>query len=245
MTKLAGCVILDEDGRMLLSHRVTPELTQWELPGGKIEPGETPEEAAIRELKEELGVTVEILGDLGTHAMTDHGHELDYSWFLAIITAGKPRPLEAKFDAVRYFNFKDLINRTDLSANARELLREFRTGIGPLAQSKLRRTRNEIIIQRENRRIKDLAATLLDQEALHRLPLSFACECSDLECAATITLTASDYAAIHDHIGWFGVRRGHEQLDIEHVVATKAGADDTDYHVVEKAIMRSGQILDA
>jgi 8-oxo-dGTP diphosphatase len=59
---VAACALVDADGRVLLAQR--PEGKQlaglWEFPGGKVEPGETPEECLIRELHEELGIETEI-----------------------------------------------------------------------------------------------------------------------------------------------------------------------------------------
>ena len=59
---VAACALVDADGRILLAQR--PEGKQlaglWEFPGGKVEPGETPEETLIRELDEELGITTKI-----------------------------------------------------------------------------------------------------------------------------------------------------------------------------------------
>lgn len=59
---VAACVLVDRDGRVLLAKR--PEGRKmsglWEFPGGKVEEGELPEQALIRELKEELDIdTVE------------------------------------------------------------------------------------------------------------------------------------------------------------------------------------------
>ncbi len=57
---VAACALVDADGRVLLAKRPPgkPLAGLWEFPGGKIEPGETPEAALIRELKEELDIDV-------------------------------------------------------------------------------------------------------------------------------------------------------------------------------------------
>jgi 8-oxo-dGTP diphosphatase len=57
---VVAAALIDADGRVLLARRPTGKSMegQWEFPGGKIEPGETPEQALIRELKEELGIDV-------------------------------------------------------------------------------------------------------------------------------------------------------------------------------------------
>jgi 8-oxo-dGTP diphosphatase len=58
---VAACALIDADGRVLIAQRPEgkPLAGLWEFPGGKIEPGERPEETLIRELKEELGITVQ------------------------------------------------------------------------------------------------------------------------------------------------------------------------------------------
>jgi 8-oxo-dGTP diphosphatase len=57
---VAACALFDADGRVLLAKRPPgrPLAGLWEFPGGKVEPGETPEAALIRELKEELDIDV-------------------------------------------------------------------------------------------------------------------------------------------------------------------------------------------
>ncbi|ARP72127.1 (deoxy)nucleoside triphosphate pyrophosphohydrolase [Streptomyces pluripotens] len=57
---VVGAAVLD-DGRLLAARRSAPvELAgRWELPGGKVEPGERPKDALVRELREELGVDAE------------------------------------------------------------------------------------------------------------------------------------------------------------------------------------------
>jgi len=57
---VAACALIDADGRVLLTRRPAGKSMAglWEFPGGKIEPGERPEDSLIRELKEELGIAV-------------------------------------------------------------------------------------------------------------------------------------------------------------------------------------------
>ena len=58
---VAACALIDADRRVLIAERPAGKQLAglWEFPGGKVEPGETPEETLIRELKEELGVVTQ------------------------------------------------------------------------------------------------------------------------------------------------------------------------------------------
>ena len=62
MVLVVACALIDADGRVLIAQR--PEGKQlaglWEFPGGKVESGETPEEAVVRELKEELDIETKV-----------------------------------------------------------------------------------------------------------------------------------------------------------------------------------------
>ncbi|MEM9589752.1 MAG: (deoxy)nucleoside triphosphate pyrophosphohydrolase [Pseudomonadota bacterium] len=58
---VTACVLVDGEGSVLLSQRPEGKALAglWEFPGGKLEPGETPEHALIRELQEELGIMID------------------------------------------------------------------------------------------------------------------------------------------------------------------------------------------
>lgn len=57
---VVAAALVDSDGRVLMAQRPEGKALAglWEFPGGKVEPGERPEETLIRELAEELGITV-------------------------------------------------------------------------------------------------------------------------------------------------------------------------------------------
>jgi len=69
----AGAVVTDDAGRLLLQHRAGDGT--WGIPGGWVEPGESPAEAVKRETREETGLRVEAVESLGvfTRRPGDHG----------------------------------------------------------------------------------------------------------------------------------------------------------------------------
>jgi 8-oxo-dGTP diphosphatase len=107
--RLAGCVIFDKDRKIYLLHRNKKGVTQWELPGGKVEAGESDEQAAVRELKEELGVDVKIIVELGNTEFNEGDAEFSYVWFLAEIKKGNPKIKEPEsFDDLKSFAFDEM-----------------------------------------------------------------------------------------------------------------------------------------
>lgn len=121
MTTTARCVIRDADQRILLIHRRAPE--RWELPGGKLEAGEQPAQAAVRELNEELSVQVEIQDRLGVFSEVRDGNLLTYVWFSAVIASGEPTIREPQtHDRFEYVPVGDIQGRV-LSPNLAAFLR--------------------------------------------------------------------------------------------------------------------------
>ncbi len=73
---VAACALIDADNRILLAERPASKSMAglWEFPGGKVEEGETPEDAVIRELHEELGITIPP-SCLAPFVFASHGYE--------------------------------------------------------------------------------------------------------------------------------------------------------------------------
>lgn len=122
---LAGCVIQNKKGKILLLHRNTPKRVQWETPGGKIEAGEDSKTAAKREIKEELGIDVDIVGEMGQKEFIEDGFIMHYVWYKSRIVKGEPKLKEKKFDEFRYFSWQELKNRKELSQNTQNLVNAY------------------------------------------------------------------------------------------------------------------------
>ncbi|MEG6507726.1 8-oxo-dGTP diphosphatase MutT [Methyloligella sp. 2.7D] len=75
LVTVAACVLVDADGLVLLAKRPEgrPLAGLWEFPGGKVDAGETPEAALVRELREELGIEV-AEEDLTPLTFVSHGY---------------------------------------------------------------------------------------------------------------------------------------------------------------------------
>ena len=72
---VAACALVDGDGRVLIAQRPEGKSLAglWEFPGGKVEEGETPEGALVRELAEELGIAVKA-DCLAPFVFASHGY---------------------------------------------------------------------------------------------------------------------------------------------------------------------------
>lgn len=97
----AGAVIRDPAGRLLLIRRGhEPGAGLWSLPGGRIEPGETHQQAVVREVLEETGLSVECRRLLGSAEIpAPGGAVIEVSDYLAVVTGGLLSPGDDADDA--------------------------------------------------------------------------------------------------------------------------------------------------
>jgi 8-oxo-dGTP diphosphatase len=94
--KLVVAALVRDGGRVLMSRRRADQAMPllWEFPGGKVEPGEAPEAALAREVREELGCAVRV-GRI--HEVVFHAYD-DFDLYMLVyaceITDGTPAPIE-------------------------------------------------------------------------------------------------------------------------------------------------------
>lgn len=110
---IAVAVIVKGD-KVLLGHRVSEieEWRKWELPGGKIKEGETLEEAALREVREELGVECEVVAQIpfvysNLWELPNQKIHVVLMPVLLRIVEGEPKPLEG-LDDVGWFTLEQI-----------------------------------------------------------------------------------------------------------------------------------------
>jgi 8-oxo-dGTP diphosphatase len=109
---VSACALIDRVGQVLLTQRPKGKAFAglWEFPGGKVEEGETPSAALIRELREELGIETETscLAPLTFHEEGD----LMLLLFVCRKFQGVPRPLEGQ--NLMWTGPRELMARNDL-----------------------------------------------------------------------------------------------------------------------------------
>jgi len=115
VTLVVAAALIDPDGRVLIAERPPGKAMAglWEFPGGKIEAGETPETALIRELDEELGITVKP-HCLAPFTFASHSYSkfhLLMPFYLCRRWEGTPQPRE--HSAIKWVRPRELIANPD------------------------------------------------------------------------------------------------------------------------------------
>lgn len=119
MRVVVAAVIERSDRRLLIGQRRKSDTSplKWEFPGGKIEPGETPEAALARELKEELGATLRKSAPIGrvVHKYASTPEELEILFYAVEISESEIVP--RAFEQLHWVLPKELGKYDFLAAN--------------------------------------------------------------------------------------------------------------------------------
>jgi 8-oxo-dGTP diphosphatase len=117
--------VIERDGRILITQRDAASWhpLKWEFPGGKVEAKETPEEAVVRELQEELAIQAHIHGEIMRYEYQYPGRSPILLIFYRIVDfAGEPQNLQ--FQQIRWES-PERLREYDFLEGDREFLRKY------------------------------------------------------------------------------------------------------------------------
>ena len=107
-TLAAGAVVQDDDGRVLLVQRAyDPQAGRWTIPGGHAEPGETLAACALREVREETGLDIDVGRELGVVDIPNGDEMIEAHDFTATVVGGTLRASDDAAD-VGWFTFDQM-----------------------------------------------------------------------------------------------------------------------------------------
>ncbi|MFB6208453.1 MAG: NUDIX hydrolase [Candidatus Nanohaloarchaea archaeon] len=131
---VAGAFIVEDGKVLLLKHS---KLGLWLQPGGHIEPGETPDETAKRETREETGIEVELVGEreevgnsvdlpkpfnVNLHPIREEHYHCDFQFLARVKNEGEATHPE-EHDGTRWFS-RDELDNEDVPVNVRHTARK-------------------------------------------------------------------------------------------------------------------------
>jgi len=123
-----AAIVVFPDDRILFIKRRTPVFKgYWALPGGKMEKGETPEEALVREIKEETGLRVKIVQKIGEYDERGIQDGIEYNYYAICFhvspVEGEIKPQKGEVKIIRLFHPKFLPKK--LGFRHSDMLRDF------------------------------------------------------------------------------------------------------------------------
>ncbi len=124
----AAAIVVFPSGKILFIKRKTPVFKgYWALPGGRIDEGETAEEAVVREVKEETGLTVEVVAKIGEYDEkgVQDGIEYDYhaTCFHVSPVEGETKPQKEEVETIKLFHPKAIPK--ELAFRHSEMLKDY------------------------------------------------------------------------------------------------------------------------
>jgi 8-oxo-dGTP diphosphatase len=117
------------DKILLIKRRTAPFIGYWALPGGRVDPGETVEQAIVREVKEETGLDIAVVRKIGEYHEqgVQGGAEYDYypACFLVNVVGGKIRKQESEIEEAKLFSLDEV--PAELAFEHGQMIKEFVT----------------------------------------------------------------------------------------------------------------------
>lgn len=134
--RLAAAVVMDVQGHVLVVRRSEHERflpRAWGVPCGKLEPGENPEDGALRELKEETGLLGEVLRSVGHSRFTSEyrGHQVENRQENFLVAPLSRHVVLPQPDQVYAWLAPDELSRVDLDAYNRDIIDQALQSLAP------------------------------------------------------------------------------------------------------------------
>ncbi len=121
--------VIERDGRVLIARRPAHkrQALKWEFPGGKVEPGETPEAALVREINEELSCEIRVIRPLPRSLHAYDWATIELIPFVCCLAPGSPEPRALEHSAIAWVRPAE-IHGYDLAAADLPVVEALRTG---------------------------------------------------------------------------------------------------------------------
>jgi 8-oxo-dGTP diphosphatase len=119
-----------QDGAVLMCQRPETKIygLRWEFPGGKVEPGETKEQALARELREELGIEA-VIGEKYFNEIASYSNGMTYDITYFLVREFDREPINKEFNAIGWIDDLTLPTLQHLTGNDRILKQFYSQGI--------------------------------------------------------------------------------------------------------------------